>query len=193
MSSSEPTFVREALPHDVEPFKRAAQSNDQSAFMQQVPSPVLLYQRSDLWDAKLVAPEDPDRGGGTQTVRYDWVKGGMVFLSHVRKRQTSPDDPNIFLGRAISNDIIVPVASVSSGHLLLTPPAGQHGEWRMTDRGSSNGTWLDERQVAEDAPEEIRSGDCIRLGGNLIAYFFHPTELWKVLTDEVRMQQFTEL
>jgi hypothetical protein len=189
-------FRREALPHDIDPYQKEAGSVSMQEFEKKRPYPFLLYARSKLWDPSLLmARKSPGAPGEeTQLVSYELVQGGMTFLSAIRKRQSDPKDPKILLGRAVENDVVVPVASVSSVHLtFLAPQSGPNPVWTVTDLGSRNGTWLNEAKLGGNAPHPIRDGEYLRLGGNLIAWFLYPGRLWHLLKNPAEMKKLTDL
>jgi hypothetical protein len=64
----------------------------------------------------------------------------------------------ISIGRDTDNTIQVDHPSVSGQHAQLT---ASNGGFRITDRGSTNGTWVNDRRVWS---EELRDGEEIRFG-----------------------------
>ena len=78
--------------------------------------------------------------------------------------------PMITLGRQAGNDVALPDVSVSRKHAQIefTP-----GSAIVTDLGSSNGTFINDRPLAGATP--LRSGDTLRLGN--IALRFEAPEL----------------
>ncbi len=187
-------FKKEALPHMIEPYQEAAQSSTQQEFAAYVPEPMLVYVRSTLWDPLLLVARQQGGGGGeTAVVSYDLESGGRSFMSPVKKRQTDPDDPNIHLGRDTSNDLVVPVNSISSHHCLFTPPGRSGGTWKITDLGTKNGTYIRETRLAANESAVLESGVYLRLGGNLMAYFLHPDRVWEVLRSPTQLQAMTEV
>jgi len=186
-------FKREALPQDIEPYRKEANSVSQDVFERRLPFPFLLYGRSKLWDPKLLAA----RSGGTETrmVKYEFYEGGMTFLHPVRKRQTDPNDPGVILGRSTRQDVIVPISSISSAHAVFRPPVVGTTPllWTITDLGSSNGTWVNEEKLEAQRTVPIQDGQSIRLGGNLIAWFLYPGRLWYLLKHPDDMKKLTDL
>ena len=67
-------------------------------------------------------------------------------------------DP-LHLGRAPTNDLVLPQVDVSGHHAMLYRDAGQ--VW-VKDLGSSNGTFVNEARVRN--PVVVRDGDRLRLG-----------------------------
>ena len=67
--------------------------------------------------------------------------------------------PVTSLGRAPANTVHVPDSYASSYHALLTLRTGR---WWLEDRGSRNGTTLNEQPL--DAPTVVSAGDVIGVG-----------------------------
>jgi len=63
------------------------------------------------------------------------------------------------LGRARKNAVAIPDSELSREHAHVTYEGG--GYW-LTDLGSTNGTWVNERRLV--APYRLRSGDSIGCG-----------------------------
>jgi hypothetical protein len=189
-----PTFRRDVLPLHIEPIQRDAVAKLCADFERAYPTPYLLYTRSKLWDRSLLLlPADGAMGGGTQVVRYEMYEGGMSFLHPIRKIQTDPGYPGVVLGRAKNQDMVVPVPSISSAHVAFLPPLAAGGSWSVTDLGSKNGTWLNEEQLVLNEPRPIRDGQYLRLGGNLIGWFFEAGRLWELLRSPAELRKYTEV
>lgn len=187
-----PGYRRDVLPQHIEPFQAAAQAEARPDFERAWPHPFLVYTRSKLWDkAFLVA--DVTEGSETQVARFELYEGGMSFLHPVRKLQSDARHPGIVLGRAKNQDLVVPVASVSSAHAAFIPPQPGSTSWTVTDLGSKNGTWLEEEQLPGREPRAIADGQYLRLGGNLLAWFFSPGRLWELLRSPPELRKYTEL
>lgn len=63
------------------------------------------------------------------------------------------------IGREPTNDIVADDDTVSGEHARLVP---RNGRWWIEDLGSTNGTWVNERQV--ERTRALNSGDLIHLG-----------------------------
>lgn len=92
----------------------------------------------------------PRRSDTTVLVIVDGQNAGMTF----------PVPPSCTLGRAPDNSIVIPDQFVSSHHARIYK--GAKGEWVIEDLGSTNGTYLDEKQIS--GPVIIRPGQPVRLG-----------------------------
>src|SRR5260370_3394578 len=64
------------------------------------------------------------------------------------------------MGSAPSNDLIIEDATVSRSHARFTRAAARD-EYQITDLGSTNGTYVNERRLLSAAP--IRNGDELRI------------------------------
>jgi HAMP domain-containing protein len=73
---------------------------------------------------------------------------------------TFPLLPITSIGRAASNTIVLPDGYASADHALITR---RQGQWWLEDRGSRNGTLLNDVLLEETAV--ISSGDVIAVGG----------------------------
>ncbi len=69
------------------------------------------------------------------------------------------------IGRGPGNDLLLGDGSVSRVHARLS---FAHGVWYIEDMGSSNGVWVNRRQVKGQLG--LRHGDIVRFG-NLEAIF----------------------
>ncbi len=96
------------------------------------------------------SPVSPSRSDTTVLVIVDGQKAGMTF----------PLPPSCTVGRAPDNSIVVPDQFISSHHARIYK--SKKGEWVLEDLGSTNGTYLDEKQIA--GPIIIKPGQLIRLG-----------------------------
>ncbi len=76
------------------------------------------------------------------------------------------------LGRAPDNVLQLPESSVSRYHAYLK--ADEDGMVRLTDLGSTNGTFLNGERVAEHIPVVLRDGDRLRFGSSMVLKFARP-------------------
>jgi hypothetical protein len=187
-------FRRDVLPLHIEPFQQEALRLAQPDFATAYPMPFLIYQRSQLWDRKLLFAPVAKASTETIVANYDDLyAGGMTFLHPIRKLQTDASVPGIVLGRGRAQDMVVPVNSVSSAHLTFLPPAAAGEPWRVKDLGSKNGTWVGEEQLFANTPRPLRSGVYLRLGGTLIGWYLEPVFLWEALRNPAELRRYTEI
>jgi serine phosphatase RsbU (regulator of sigma subunit) len=69
------------------------------------------------------------------------------------------------IGRVAGNDLVLPLPDISRQHCTVQVAAG-HGV--VTDLGSTNGTWIEGRRIAE--PTALGDGTVIGLGGFSLMY-----------------------
>jgi len=71
--------------------------------------------------------------------------------------------PELYLGRDVQNDIVVPEAEVSRRHARLI----RNGDvYILEDLGSTNGTFINGKRLV--APHTLHSGDEVQLGPNVV-------------------------
>lgn len=77
-------------------------------------------------------------------------------------------EASISVGRLADNALQIEDASVSSQHAELT--LTERGDYLLTDLGSTNGTQLNGRELAEGTAHPLSGGDRIRFGNIETAY-----------------------
>ncbi len=76
------------------------------------------------------------------------------------------DDPEIAIGRAPTNGIVIADGGVSRVHAKCT---GMGDMMELEDLGSRNGTFINDRRLHNRTP--LRNGDIVRLGTVLLKFF----------------------
>ena len=76
------------------------------------------------------------------------------------------------LGRSADNSIQLPDSNISRYHAFLG--SDDEGQVRLTDLGSTNGTFVNGRRLPEDTPVRIQDGDRLQFGSNVIVKFIRP-------------------
>jgi hypothetical protein len=184
--------VESGLPQAVPPYVDGARKMTQQQFVAQCPHPFLFFPRSTLWDPLLLRLQASSGGGDTKIVSYNVQAGGYPFICPIRKRRQDGEKA-IFLGRSSKvNDMVVPVASVSSKHACFYPPdpAAGRKNWIVIDLGSSNGTFVEEQGIEPKKPVLIQNAQSMRYGGNLVAWFFENTGLYDVLIENKKLEYY---
>ncbi len=74
---------------------------------------------------------------------------------------------SICLGRAKRNDVVIEDETISSLHAAFEDTGAV---LLLIDRGSSNGTFLNQQRLEVGTPEPLASGDCLRFGRR--AFYF---------------------
>lgn len=80
----------------------------------------------------------------------------------IRKRAGANASPHILVGRSRDNDLWIDDAEVSKHHARFRVLAG--GALELTDPGSTNGTFVNDKRLDKDAPTVVRTNDSIRFG-----------------------------
>jgi hypothetical protein len=88
------------------------------------------------------------------------VDGGETGLA---PGDAFPLQPLTTLGRDLASTIVLPDVFASSQHALLTL---RDGQWWLEDLGSRNGTFVNNRRVAE--PTTVQAGDLLGIGRVLL-------------------------
>jgi hypothetical protein len=70
--------------------------------------------------------------------------------------------PVLTIGKGSQNELVLADDSVSTTHARLEYEAGG---WRLTDLGSTNGTFVEGAKLAPDTPTPLPYGAAVRLGG----------------------------
>jgi hypothetical protein len=86
----------------------------------------------------------------------------------VRKRPGNPYDDTIMLGRATTNDVVLPYTDLSKLHAYVTRAAD--GSWLLADAGSTNGTWIGDEQLAANTPAPLGERSALVLGENAFEF-----------------------
>lgn len=97
----------------------------------------------------------------------------------LRKTERNPF-PAISVGRARNNDVRVTDPRVSKVHAYLTRPADGSSTWTIKDAGSTNGTFVNGRQVGNSESFRLTPGDEVRFG-MLETVFLDPEALAAVV------------
>jgi pSer/pThr/pTyr-binding forkhead associated (FHA) protein len=91
-------------------------------------------------------------------------ENGTLTLSDGREEPLRQD---LTIGRGARNDIKLTSRTVSREHALLK---FEEGRWYIEDRGSANGTFLNDTRVAFGVAHPLRHGDRIRVGSETLVF-----------------------
>jgi pSer/pThr/pTyr-binding forkhead associated (FHA) protein len=180
------------LPQDLDPYQQLARSSEQAEFVRRVPAPILLFTRNALWDPSLLKKRSATKSGRTGVAKMREIEldeHGFPFVSPIRKRDAT--NAAVSLGRAPTNDIIVPIPSISSLHCSFAAPGPQ--QWSITDHGSSNGTFIDHVRIARDKTVTLADGAHVRFSKDVTAWFLSPARFFAILRDDRVLAEHTEL
>ncbi|HEU5380256.1 MAG TPA: FHA domain-containing protein [Ktedonobacteraceae bacterium] len=73
------------------------------------------------------------------------------------------------IGRAPDNTLVIQDPQASAHHLEVASDFSGSG-YQVTDRGSTNGTFVNEQRLAPNSPRPLYPGDVIRIGNTLFTY-----------------------
>ncbi len=115
-------------------------------------------------------------------------EGQIVIIRQGRgPRQVTLNKPQILIGRAKDNDIVLNARDVSRYHARLN---WVNGRWRVTDLDSSGGTFGNGRRLPVNEPESWPVEQILQIG----SYFLHwATATEASLTSNVNEEPKTEL
>lgn len=127
--------------------------------------------RSHVWSTERLAspPEDLERheqARSQQLMALQDLVGDASEVHRIRESERNPS-PNICIGRAPRNDIIIDDATVSSLHAVIEIVDSGH---LLTDMESSNGTFVNKRKLGANESARLQTGDCVRLGRRVLYY-----------------------
>jgi hypothetical protein len=132
--------------------------DDRDALAASIDCPILL------WEVGLCAPEPgSDMSLTTSGSSTFSPNSDNPIVLQIRPESTRSDVAGIGLGRSESNDVVVQNSSVSRLHALIHRDA-RSGEWRITDAGSRNGTFVNGMKVAAEQSAPLTDGITVRLG-----------------------------
>jgi hypothetical protein len=89
------------------------------------------------------------------------LHGELIDVENVMKTGSPSillDAVSVSIGRDSSNDIVIPINAISSFHATIEY---QNGYYYLEDHRSTNGTFLNDGRIKENAPVRLKSGDKI--------------------------------
>lgn len=119
-------------------------------------------------------PDLPDFEAGSDDQD---IQKARVFM--LQKRQGWMG-PNIFLGRAPTNDIVLPRISVSKSHAQVTP-IPDTGHYQIADMFSSNGTYINGVKIHPFEEHKIDDHDQIGFGPDYLLIYYSPRSFYELL------------
>ena len=124
----------------------------------------LVHEQSDLWEAE---GESDDQD----------IRDARVFLL---QKKAGSMGPNIFLGRAPTNDIVLAGLSVSRSHSQVTHIADT-GRYQIADMFSSNGTYMNGEKIQPFVEHQLNDHDQISLGPHYHLIYYSPQAFYELL------------
>jgi parallel beta-helix repeat protein len=107
--------------------------------------------------------------GMDRTVIDDSLAAWLVIVQGGGEGLEYPIKDTVRIGRAVDNDIVLEDSQASRHHAAIVQEAAGYS---LQDLNSSNGTFLNERRVAE--PRMLRDGDLIRMGKTILLFRWGP-------------------
>ena len=120
-----------------------------------------------IFDSFPATPAEVETSASTPSPLYfimisGGIPGAMLQLSASGTR----------IGRAVDNALQLPCDSVSRYHATLRQD--EEGQVRLTDLGSTNGTFINGRRLPPRTPACVRDGDRIQFGSAIVVKFVRP-------------------
>ena len=106
-----------------------------------------------LWADLRTSPQRAPVESAAHMVFVDGASGGPDAGATVPLASTTT------IGRAEDNAVVIEDEFISAHHALLRR---ERGAWWLSDAGSTNGTWANERKV--ERPILVKAGDTLRFG-----------------------------
>jgi pSer/pThr/pTyr-binding forkhead associated (FHA) protein len=154
-----------------------------AAFKAKYPRPALLFDKfleqsgGDGRDTDTTSTSVAAVEAAAQQALADTI---IVFLE--KRAGTSGFNDVVTLGRATNQDISLPLSSVSKFHACFSPFAPGSPFWKITDMGTTNGTFVDGVKLARGGEARLENGK--RVGfGTTSAVFVTPEGLHGLIAD----------
>lgn len=196
MSDSKANQDLSGLPLNIDPYQELARTVPQTEFIKRVTTPMMLFARSEGWDPSLLRKRGRELSAVSTVVikksEHITPENGMAFISPVRRRPTSTTD-GVVLGRSTSNDMVVPIASVSNVHCEFMAPKSPNDRWTIKDIGSSNGTFMNQTTLTPHTTYPLSDDQYIRLGKSVVAWFIAPAKLWEILRSDRTLSEHIDV
>jgi pSer/pThr/pTyr-binding forkhead associated (FHA) protein len=120
-----------------------------------------LQERARVSDSQIT----PRGGPGGALAAFDVVAGPRAG------EEVPVRLPVVHIGSGAQNEIVLPDDSISAVHARLEY---DDGGWRLTDLGSTNGTFVEGVRLTPEVPTPLAYGSAVRLGG--VRLGFHEVE-----------------
>ncbi len=172
---------------------------DLAAFKKKYPAPALVLQLSSPppptpFGGKLKPKEGSLLGSPQQAKKagYDTIHGlkevlgkadpgkalGKSEVLFVQKKTGSSRSGPVTVGRSAESDVTIAQKTVSSLHAHMSHKGST---WTIEDKGSSNGTFIDEERIPAGGSARLENGTRVGFGPNVRAKFWTPQGLFDFL------------
>jgi hypothetical protein len=114
----------------------------------------------------------------THDTRRDSDTGALTYertVAFLKKRPRNPFPQMISIGRALNNDIVFLLETVSKVHAYFL---NEGGRWSLSDNRSRNGTTLNLKSLEPGKRFPVKDGDKVQLGLEVNATFVLPETLY---------------
>lgn len=165
-------------------YLKTAQGKSQHDFIADFPDPVIIekigvfpHEHPSLLAGTVVVDSAPELVEFESELTDQDIRNAKVFT--LRKRPSSMG-PDIFIGRAPTNDIVLKSSSVSKTHAQISPTAdGEH--YQLADKFSSNGTFLNGQKLHPFEKHEVKDRDQIGFGPDYLLIYYSPPAFYELL------------
>lgn len=86
----------------------------------------------------------------------------VIYSNNQPTRTITLDKDSYVIGRDADRDISLPGTKVSRSHAKLE--RGADGKFRLTDLGSTNGSWFNDAAMVANVPQVLEPGHTVRIG-----------------------------
>jgi pSer/pThr/pTyr-binding forkhead associated (FHA) protein len=158
-----------------------ARTTSAAGFREKFPHPALT-----LWIPDTDSPMS-DNASSLQMTMDDEGLDKLLLLIQKRNKVAwlTKSGNNFFaniisLGRAPTNDIQIPLETISKTHAFFSMIGG---DWRVSDRGAKNGLFLNHSAIPPEQSMGIKNGDVLQFGQEVKATFHMPEGLHSFLNN----------
>lgn len=173
-------------------YRQYAKTLSSDAFVGEFPSPVLVARQ--IIGGRLMRKEKSgSRGRQTTHIHVDGKRVRnprqdevlvtrnveAELCAQLRKSPHTPPEEAISIGRVAENDVVISDYAVSKRHatFVIDPVLGSYG---LTDHGSTNGTFVNDRRLEPEQPCHLRSGSWVTFG-RLVFLFLTAHDFYRYL------------
>lgn len=151
-------------------------SKTRAQFVAALPN-YFLVMSNDAGDSKTISFRTVAVSPGTQPDASATLAPGVEIIE-VMKAAGNPYPERIAIGRARNCDVVIRDQSVSKLHAHFR--VGERGKLDLVDAGSQNGTRVNGRQLAPNAPTPVQCGDKLTIG-RVQSTLMDPASLYDML------------
>jgi len=156
---------------------RLAATGGRDAFLGEALYPVLIPRAVQIGDLQRgEAPSDTMHHIPTVDDEVSMFEAPRVLL--LRRTSALGTSPEITLGRTPDTDLVLSDHSVSKLHAAFHRSDAK--SWKLEDKGSKNGTWIEDLRLIPGVPVTIESKEELRFG-RIHLRFLAPEDLYDVL------------